>query len=142
MRLIIRGADDEFIRTLLPLLKTPAILADLRTEKTDTGIWQGDDLPVYNSFDARSGLCEWEDALYDTCVAGVQAVYPPREQQEIPGEETPPPFPACILLTEEDFSADEVLDASLGARRIAAVWNGEQGFLQRFFAALKGNNHE
>ena len=47
MRLIIRGADDEFIRTLLPLLKTPAILADLRTEKTDTGIWQGDDLPVY-----------------------------------------------------------------------------------------------
>lgn len=144
MRLLIQGADDAFMEKLLPLLRTPVLVIDLRPREAKTLAWAGDDLPVYHSFDALEGLCDWEDAVYETALDGVEAVYAPPAGAAWPDVQTELPYEDCLILADAPltFSEDQMLDAKAGVRHAAAVWNQEQGLLQRLLNVFKDQNHE
>lgn len=144
MQLTIQHADDALIEQLLPRLNKPVILLDFRLREEKAVSWQGDDLPVYHSYDALAGLCDWEDVLYDTKEDGVMAAYPPPNEALWPEEPVLPPFSDCLYLTDDDRGpeSDETVQASLGAKRIAARWNQEQGILDRLLFLFKGKHNE
>ncbi len=144
MRILIQGADNPLIENLLPLLTTPAVLVDLRQGTEQIVPWQGDDLPVYHSYDALAGLCEWEDALYETCVEVVRAVYAPARAMPWPDETVWPPFSEGIFLADDTPvpEVDITVDAARGAKGIAALWNGEQSIFDRIRSLFKGKKHE
>lgn len=140
MKLRIEGATDAFVTRLLPLLNTPAVLVDFRVHGERTKDWQGDDLPVFHSLDALAGLCDWEDALYDTNTEDIRYVIAPPKDAALPEEKVLPDWSDVIYLTDEGFlpPADQVTDAGAGHKKCAALWNQEQGILDRLLQVFKG----
>lgn len=78
MKILIAGLADE-TAILAFLQNNPQMcLVDFRRDRqTKRVAYLGEELPVYHSWDILNGLATWEEALYETNIPGLKAVYPP-----------------------------------------------------------------
>ena len=167
MKILLTGLtrDDELAQALAEFDKTEEMrLVDLRRtrEKKNVG-YRDDGLPIYHSFDVLHELCTWEEALYETKIDGLMAVYPPPLDAELPpfdGVGQLADLPGLLLLADAytvgrlpEMEYDQMLWIGQNApahftstelSKLGAFFRGgtKPGFFAALFERWKGKSHD